>query len=64
MTTFTLPEVAVEAQLLTDIESVLFEGETVAMFVEAAVRRAIEHRRKAHSTPGDSPLHSSPGESD
>ncbi len=64
MTTFTLPEVPVEAQLLTDIESVLFEGETVAMFVEAAVRRAIELRRKAQSTPGDSTLRPGPGNPD
>jgi hypothetical protein len=64
MKTVTLPEVRVEAQLLTDIESVLFEGETVEIFVEAAVRRAVELRRKAQSTSGDSTLRLRPSKPD
>lgn len=44
MKTASIPEIRVEPQLLDDIESVLKEGETLAEFVEATVRRGVEYR--------------------
>ncbi|MBK1615312.1 hypothetical protein CKO44_17770 [Rubrivivax gelatinosus] len=39
-----LPQVRVEPQLRSDLESVLREGETLSEFVEATVRSAVEYR--------------------
>lgn len=46
MRTAALPAVQVEPDLLDALESVLVDGETVASFVEASVRAAIERRRR------------------
>jgi hypothetical protein len=40
-----LPQVRVEPELRSDLESVLREGETLSEFVEASVRGAVEYRR-------------------
>ncbi|ABM96910.1 YlcI/YnfO family protein [Methylibium petroleiphilum] len=40
-----LPQVRIEPELRTELESVLAEGETLSSFVESSVRRAIEHRQ-------------------
>ena len=45
MTTASLPSVPVEPEFLAEIESVLAEGESLAAFVEAAVRASVERRR-------------------
>jgi hypothetical protein len=45
MTTASLPSVPVEPEFLAEIESVLAEGESLAEFVEAAVRASVERRR-------------------
>jgi predicted transcriptional regulator len=45
MTTESLPSVPVEPEFLAKVESVLAEGESVAEFVEAAVRASVERRR-------------------
>jgi predicted transcriptional regulator len=45
MKTAILPQVRVEPELRSDLESVLREGETLSEFVEATVRSAVEYRR-------------------
>jgi predicted transcriptional regulator len=45
MKTASIPSVSVEPEFLADVESVLVEGESVAEFVEAAVRASVERRR-------------------
>jgi hypothetical protein len=45
MKTSTIPAVRVEPQLRAEVESLLGEGETVAEFVEAAVRASVQRRR-------------------
>jgi hypothetical protein len=45
MKTASLPSVPVEPEFLADVKSVLVEGESVAEFVEAAVRASVERRR-------------------
>jgi hypothetical protein len=45
MKTASLPSVPVEPEFVAGIESVLAEGESVAEFVEAAVRATVERRR-------------------
>ncbi|MBX9717108.1 MAG: prevent-host-death protein [Burkholderiaceae bacterium] len=45
MKTASLPSVPVEPEFLAEVESVLAEGESVAAFVEAAVRASVERRR-------------------
>ena len=40
-----IPQVRVEPELRTELESVLQEGETLSGFVEASVRSAVEFRR-------------------
>ena len=45
MKTVELPSVQVEPDLLEALDAVLNEGETVAQFVEAAVRAGVERRR-------------------
>ena len=45
MTTASLPSVPVEPEFLAEIESVLAEGESLAEFVDAAVRASVERRR-------------------
>lgn len=45
MKTAILPQVRVEPELRADLESVLYEGETLSDFLEATVRRAVEHRQ-------------------
>jgi hypothetical protein len=45
MKTASIPSVPVEPEFLADVESVLVEGESVAEFVEAAVRASVERRR-------------------
>lgn len=40
-----IPSVPVEPEFLAEIESVLVEGESLAEFVEAAVRASVERRR-------------------
>ena len=42
-----LPSVQVEPDLLDALESVLTDGESVASFVEAAVRAGVERRRRS-----------------
>jgi hypothetical protein len=48
MKTVSIPSVPVEPEFLAEIELVLAEGESVAEFVEAAVRASVE-RRRVHS---------------
>jgi predicted transcriptional regulator len=45
MKTASIPSIPVEPEFLAEIESVLAEGESVAEFVEAAVRASVERRR-------------------
>ena len=45
MKTASLPSVPVEPEFLVEIESVLAEGESLAEFVETAVRASVERRR-------------------
>jgi len=45
MKTAIIPQVRVEPQLRSDLESVLRTGETLSEFVEATVRSAVEYRR-------------------
>lgn len=45
MTTSTLPPVRVDEAFRATAESVLHEGESLTSFIEATVRRAVEHRR-------------------
>lgn len=40
-----IPQVRVDSSLRTELEQVLQAGESITEFVEAAVRRAVEHRR-------------------
>ena len=40
-----IPSVTVEPEFLAEIESVLADGESLAAFVEAAVRASVERRR-------------------
>lgn len=40
-----IPEIRVEPALLAELKAGLRDGETLAGFVEAAVRRAVEYRR-------------------
>jgi len=49
MRTAVLPPVEVESELLDALESVLTDGETVASFVEAAVRASVERRMRART---------------
>lgn len=49
MKTAVLPAVQVEPDLLDALESVLADGETVADFVEAAVRAGVERRRRVRA---------------
>jgi hypothetical protein len=41
----TLPPVRVDTEFRAEAESVLHEGESLTGFIEATVRRAVEHRR-------------------
>jgi len=45
MKTAVIPQVRVEPELRTELESVLRQGETLSEFVEASVRSAVEFRR-------------------
>ncbi|MGE4049711.1 MAG: YlcI/YnfO family protein [Piscinibacter sp.] len=45
MKTATLPSVPVDPELLKALDAVLTEGETLAEFVETAVRSAVDRRR-------------------
>ncbi len=45
MKTACIPSVPVEPEFLAEIESVLADGESLAEFVEAAVRASVERRR-------------------
>lgn len=45
MKTSTLPPVRVDEAFRATAESVLYEGESLTSFIEATVRRAVEHRR-------------------
>ncbi|MCZ8030808.1 MAG: prevent-host-death protein [Rubrivivax sp.] len=45
MKTALLPPVQVEPELLDALDAVLTEGETIEVFVEAAVRTGVERRR-------------------
>lgn len=45
MKTASIPSVPVAPALLAEVESVLAEGESLAEFVEAAVRASVERRR-------------------
>lgn len=45
MKTACIPPVPVEPEFLAEIESVLADGESLAEFVEAAVRASVERRR-------------------
>lgn len=45
MKTSTLPPVRVDDAFRATAESVLDEGESLTSFIEATVRRAVEHRR-------------------
>jgi len=45
MKTAIIPQVRVEPELRSDLESVLRKGETLSEFVEATVRSAVEYRR-------------------
>lgn len=40
-----IPQVRVEPELRTELESVLQQGETLSEFVEDSVRKAVEFRR-------------------
>jgi hypothetical protein len=40
-----LPQICVEAEFVTELEAVLSDGETLAEFVEASLRKAVEFRR-------------------
>lgn len=45
MKTAILPQVRVDPQLRSDLESVLHDGETLSEFLESTVRSAVEYRR-------------------
>lgn len=45
MKTAVIPQIRVEPELRTELESVLKQGETLTDFVEASVRNAIAFRR-------------------
>ena len=45
MKTATLPAVRIEAELRSELESVLTDAETISSFVERAVRDAVNYRR-------------------
>ena len=45
MKTSTLPPVRVDEEFRAAAESVLHEGESLTSFIEATMRRAVEHRR-------------------
>lgn len=45
MKTATLPSVPVDSELLEALDAVLTEGESLAEFVETAVRSAVDRRR-------------------
>jgi len=45
MKSSSLPPVRVDAEFRTEAESVLRKGESLTGFIEATVRRAVEHRR-------------------
>lgn len=45
MDTAVIPQISIEPEVLAQLESMLREGETVASFVEVAVRSAVERRR-------------------
>jgi hypothetical protein len=45
MKTAVIPQVRVEPELRADLDAALLPGETLSEFVEASVRRAVEHRR-------------------
>lgn len=45
MKSTSLPPVRVDAEFRAQAESVLYEGESLTGFIEATVRRAVEHRR-------------------
>lgn len=45
MKTAILPQVRVEPELRSELESVLRDGETLSGFVETTVRSAVEYRR-------------------
>jgi hypothetical protein len=45
MKTAVIPQVRVEPELRAELDAVLTENETLSGFVEAAVGRAVEHRR-------------------
>lgn len=49
MKTAVLPPVEIESELLDALGSVLTDGETVASFVEAAVRASVEWRLRART---------------
>ena len=44
MKTSSLPPVRVDAEFRAEAESVLHDGESLTGFIEATVRRAVEHR--------------------
>ena len=45
MKTISIPSFPVEPEFLAEIESVLAEGESLSVFVEASVRASVERRR-------------------
>lgn len=45
MKTAVIPQIRVDPDLRADLESVLYQGETLTDFVEASVRNAIAFRR-------------------
>jgi len=45
MKTSSLPPVRVDAEFRAEAESVLHDGESLTGFIEATVRRAVEHRQ-------------------
>lgn len=45
MKSSTLPPVRVDAEFRAAAEAVLHQGESLTAFIEATVRRAVEHRR-------------------
>ncbi len=45
MKTSIIPQVRIEPELRSDLESVLRKGETLSEFVETTVRNAVEYRR-------------------
>lgn len=45
MKTATIPSVRVEPEFRAQLESLLGDGETLSMFVEASVRAGVERRR-------------------